>query len=443
MQSGNKRRVVVTGLGIVSPVGCGVETFWSNILAGVSGVERAPILVKANCPWTSAGEVKGFNPEEELGRKEARRTDRFSQMGLVSAYQALRDARLDLEKEDRQRIGVTMGTAYAGWLFSIREYAAYLQTGYEGISPYLGTAVFTGAAGGQISLHLGLKAPSITISTGCDCSTAAATHAAELIARGETDVMFAGGADAPVQPIIVAALGASRALSDRNGEPARASRPFDAKRDGFVMAEGACALVLEELEHARHRGARIYAEFVGWASTCDAYHMCNPAPDGVEASRALQVALGKAGVSPKQVDYLNAHGTSTPAGDRAETLVLKKVFGEAAYNLPISSIKSHLGHTQGACGALELAACCLAFRDNIIPPTINQEYSDPECDLDYVPNVPRRRRLEVVASNSFSFGGRNTAVVLRRYRNGHTDVPAPSNPNNPKPIDDENGTAAD
>ena len=415
----NKRRVVITGLGIISPLGTSIEEFWKNLVAGVSGVDHAPILQKANCPWTIAGEVKDFRPEEVLGRKDVRRTDRFTQMGLVSAYEALRDSQLVLDKEDRQRIGVTMGTAYAGWLFSVREYEAYLKTGYEGISPYLGTAVFTGACGGQIALHLGLKAPCITISTGCDCSTAAATHAADLITRGEADVMFAGGADAPVQPIIIAALGASRALSSRNGEPHRASRPFDAKRDGFVMAEGACALVLEELEHARRRGAHIYAEMVGWASTCDAYHMCDPAPEGTEASRALQTALIKAGTAPAQVDYLNAHGTSTPAGDRAETLVLKKVFGDAAYSLPVSSIKSHLGHTQGACGALELATCCLTIEHNVIPPTINYEYNDPDCDLDYVPNTARHRRVDIAASNSFSFGGRNTAVILKRCPNGN------------------------
>lgn len=409
-----QRRIVVTGIGVVTPIGIGVEEFWKNLLAGISAVERSPALVRAQCPWTIAGEVKDFQADRWLDRKDARRTDRFAQMGMVSALQAVDDAALDLDKVDRQRAGVTMGTAYAGWLFSVREYESFQRNGFGAINPFLATAVFTGACGGQIALRLGLKAPCITISTGCDCSTAAFAHAAELIAKNEADVMLAGGADAPVQPVIMAALGASTALSSRNSEPHRASRPYDNKRDGFVMSEGAVTLLLEELEHAKRRHARIYAEVLGWASTCDAYHMCEPAPDGVEAARAVQLSLAKAGIAPKQVDYLNAHGTSTVRGDRAETLVIKKVFGDDAYKLPISSIKSMLGHMQGACGASELAACCLTIRDNILPPTINYEYADPDCDLDYIPNVARRRRVNVVVSNSFSFGGRNTAVVLRR-----------------------------
>lgn len=420
MQLINKRRVVITGIGIVSPVGIGVEPFWKNIVAGVSGVDYAPILTRSECHWKIAGEVKDFRSEDWLGRKDARRMDRFAQFALVASYLALQDSQLNLDNEDRTRIGVSMGTAYAGLLFGAQEYDVYKEKGFEAISPYMGIAIFTGAGGGQVSLHLGLKAPSITISTGCDCSTAAVAHAADLIGNGEVDAMFAGGADAPLHPIIVAAFGASYALSDRNSEPQKASRPFDLKRDGFVMGEGGCVLVVEELEHARHRGARIYAELLGWASTCDAHHMCHPDPSGEQAARALNLALAKAGVRPEQVDYLNAHGTSTPTGDKAETLVIKKVFGEHAFNVPVSSIKSTLGHMQGACGSAELAACCLAIRDNILPPTINYEYPDPDCDLDYVPNVARHRRVDITASNSFSFGGRNTAVILRRYRDSAT-----------------------
>ncbi|HUJ70705.1 MAG TPA: beta-ketoacyl synthase N-terminal-like domain-containing protein, partial [Verrucomicrobiae bacterium] len=253
-------------------------------------------------------------------------------------------------------------------------------------------------------------------------------------------VMFAGGADAPVHPVIVAALGASRALTDRNDEPTRASRPFDRKRDGFVMSEGAGVLVVEELEHALRRGARIYAELIGWASTCDAYHMCQPDPVGTQAVRCLQTALAHAGVRPEQVDYLNGHGTSTPLGDRAETVVVKKVFGEHAYDVPVSSIKSQLGHMQGACGAVEMGACCLAIRDNIIPPTINYEFPDPDCDLDWVPNVARHRRVDIAVSNSLGFGGRNTALIIERYRNGHASKP---NGGSGRPATDENGVTAD
>ena len=418
MESIKRRRVAVTGIGVVSPVGIGLEPFWKNVVAGVSGVDRSPVLTRSECPWKIAGEVKDFRSDEWLGRKDAKRMDRFAQFALVASYLALQDSKINLDNEDRHRIGVSMGTAYAGLLFGAQEYDIYKEKGIDAISPYMGIAIFTGAGGGQVSLHLGLKAPSITISTGCDCSTAAVAHAADMIQRGDVDVMFAGGADAPIHPIIVAAFGASYALSDRNNEPQRASRPFDRKRDGFLMGEGGCILVVEELERARRRGAHIYAELIGWASTCDAHHMCHPDPSGEQAARALTQAMAQAGVRPDQIDYLNAHGTSTPAGDKAETLVVKKVFGESAYRLPISSIKSQLGHMQGACGSVELAACCMAIQDNLLPPTINYEYPDPECDLDYIPNQARYHRVEIAASNSFSFGGRNTAVVLRRYQNG-------------------------
>jgi 3-oxoacyl-[acyl-carrier-protein] synthase II len=426
-------------MGLLTPVGIGTETFWSNILAGKSGVDRAPVLMKSDCPWKIAGEVRDFRPEDWINRKDVRRMDRFAQLGLAASYMALQDSGLVLEKEDRQRIGVAMGTAYAGWEFAAREYEVYQKSGVDAMSSYMGIAIFTGACGGQISMHLGLQGQSTTTATGCDCSSATIAQSADLIVKGDADVMFAGGADAPVHPVIVAALGASRALTDRNDEPTRASRPFDQKRDGFVMSEGAGVLVVEELEHALRRRARIYAELIGWASTCDAYHMCQPDPVGTQAVRCLQTAFARAGVRPEQLDYLNGHGTSTPLGDRAETVVVKKVFGDCAYNLPVSSIKSSLGHMQGACGAVEMGACCLAIRDNIIPPTINYEFPDPDCDLDYVPNIARHRRVDIAASNSLGFGGRNTALIIERYRNGQ-----PSEPNggNGRPVTHENGVAA-
>ena len=415
MRSKHSRRVVITGIGVVSPVGIGVEPFWKNVVAGVSVAGRSALLVQAKCPWQVAAEVADFHPEQWLGRKEAKRMDRLAQFGLVSSLLAVEDAQLDFTRENPERCGVSMGTAQAGMLFGAKEYDAYKEKGVGAVSPYLGIAVFTGSTGGLIAMHHGLKAPCLTISTGCDCSTAAIAHAADLIARGDADVMLAGGSDAPIHPIIVVSFGTVYALTSRNAEPKRASRPFDAKRDGFVIGEGGVILVLEELEHARQRGAHIYAEMSGWAGTCDAHHMCHPDPTGAQGIRALQLALTHAGIRPDQVDYLNAHGTSTLLGDKAETVVIKKVFGDAAYKLPISSTKSTLGHLQGACGASEIAACCLTIRDNILPPTINYEFPDPDCDLDYVPNVARRRRVDIAASNSFSFGGRNTAVVLRRY----------------------------
>ncbi len=410
----NRYSAVITGIGIVSPIGIGLEQFWEALLNGVVGVDRCPILVEADCKWKIAAEVKDFHPERWLDRKAVRRMDRFSQMGVVAAQMAVEDAGIDLSREDKDRVGVTIGTAYAGLTFAAQEYDTTKAKGYDSISPYAGIAIFTGACAGQISLYFGLKAPSITISTGCDCSSAAIVNAAERIMSGEADVMLAGGADAPIHPVIIAAFGVTYALSSRNEEPQRASRPFDLKRDGFVMGEGGCVLVLEEAERAKRRGARIYAEIAGFGMTCDAHHMAHPDPSGEQAARALQMALAHAGVRPEHVDYLNAHATSTPLGDKTETLVIKKVFGDYAYRMPVSSTKSCLGHMQGACGAAELAACCLAIRDGLIPPTVNLDYPDPECDLDYVPNKARHHRVDIAASNSFSFGGRNTAIVLRR-----------------------------
>jgi len=341
--------------------------------------------------------------------------DRFTHLGLVAAHLAVGDAALDLDAVDRERAGLAMGTAYAGWQYAAQEYEVYKQRGVDAISSYMGIAIFTGACGGQISLQFGLKAPSITTSTGCDCASATVAQSAEMIANGDVDLMLSGGADAPIHPIVVAALGVSRALSERNDEPQLASRPYDRKRDGFVMSEGACVLVLEEREHALRRGARIHAELAGWGSTCDAYHMCQPDPSGEQGARAIRLALGRAGVRPDQLDYVNTHGTSTPLGDKAESTVMRRVFGEHLLRMPISSIKSSLGHMQGACGSIEIAACCLSLRDNILPPTINYEYPDPDCELDCIPNEPRYRRTELVASSSLGFGGRNTAVIMRRH----------------------------
>lgn len=436
----SKRRVVITGMDVLTPVGIGLEAFWANILAGKSGVDRAPILVKSDCPWKMAGEVSDFRPEDWLGRKDIRRMDRFTQFGLIASHMAITNSALNLEKEDCNRIGLAIGTAYSGWGFASQEYDVFKTRGFEAMSAYTSIAVFTGSCGGQVSLHLGLHAPSLTIATGCDCASAAIAQAADMIVANDVDVMLAGGAEAPVQPIVVAAVGTSHAISMRNDEPSQASRPFDRKRDGFVMSEGAGVLVVEELEHALRRGAHIYAELTGWASTCDAYHMCQPDPDGTQAVRCLQMALARAGIRPEQVDYLNAHGTSTVLGDRVETTVVKKAFGDHAYNLPMSSLKGALGHMQGACGSVELAACCLAIRDNVIPPTINYEFPDPECDLDCVPNTARHRRVNVAVSNSLGFGGRNTSLVVERYRNGQASEPSSANE---KPARHENGFAAD
>jgi len=402
-------------MGALTPVGIGIEESWANLVAGKSGIRRITSFDPTDCPWKIAGEVKGFEPEKYLGKKESRHMDRFTQLGLVAAHWAIEDAKLELDKENPERMGCSMGTAMAGFLFGARQYDVFKERGFGAISPYLGISIFTGSCGAQISRYLGLKAPSMTISTGCDCATAAVAHGTELIRKGEADVMITGGSEATVHPIIIASFGCVFALSDRNDEPERASRPYDRERDGFVMAEGSCVLVLEELNHAIERGARIYGEILGAASSCDAYHMTSPAPDGVEATRAVELAMWDAGVAKHQVDYINMHGTSTPIGDATETVVMKRAFGDLAYRIPTSSIKSMTGHMQGATGALEIAVCLLAMRDDVIPPTTNYEYPDPACDLDYVPNRARARRVNIALSNSFSFGGRNTVIVLKRY----------------------------
>jgi 3-oxoacyl-[acyl-carrier-protein] synthase II len=321
-----------------------------------------------------------------------------------------------------------MGTAFSGLHFHEQEYEVWRTRGHEAMSSYASIGIYTGSCSGQISIHLGLNAPSFTIATGCECSTAAIAQAAELIIANEADVMFAGGADAPIRPAIMSAFSITHALATRNDEPARASRPFDRKRNGFVMGEGGCVLVLEELERARRRGATIYAEITGSANTCDAHHMCHPHPTGEQAARCMEMAMTRAGINPSDVDYLSAHGSSTPLGDSTETLVLKTVLGQQAYNIPLSSIKSTVGHTQGACGALEVAASCMALRHNIIPPTINRDYPDPECDLDCVPHRPRHRLLNTIVKNSFGFGGRNTVLVLERVAPAESALFVPVTP---------------
>ncbi|MBI5394435.1 MAG: beta-ketoacyl-[acyl-carrier-protein] synthase family protein [Verrucomicrobia bacterium] len=406
---------MVTGIGVVSPIGIGAETFWGNLLAGVSGIDRAPILMDSDCPWKIAAEVRDFHPEKWIPKKHVGHMDRFAHFGVVSSVLAQHDARIDLEKEDRQRIGVAMGTAYTGLHFVTQQHVTYLEKGLRAVSPFTASAIFSGSCGAMVSMHLGLKSPSVTVATGCESSTAAIAQASEMIISGDVDAMFAGGADATVHPLVVMAMGATRALSDRNNEPQKASRPYDLKRDGFVMGEGGAMLMLEELQRARRRGARIYAEIIGWANTCDAHHISQPCPGGEENVRAIQMALAVAGVQPDQVDYVNGHGTSTQLGDKTETMVIKKVFGEHAYRMPVSSIKGAVGHMQGACGAAEVAACCMAFRDNMLPPTLNLEFPDPACDLDFVANKPRHTQVNLILKNSFGFGGRNTALVLRRY----------------------------
>ncbi len=409
------RRVVITGLGVIAPNGIGKEAFWTAATAGKSGIGPITRFDASEFPTQIAGEVNDFDPTEFLEAKEARRTDRFSQLGIAASLLAVQDAGLKLEREDCHRIGVFLGAAAAGLGYAQAQYDTFLEKGYRRINPHIIYAAFSDACAGNISLNLGLKGPSTTIAAACASGAAAIGLGFQAIHSGEADVVLAGGADAPVTSMIVASYCSASALSTRNKEPERASRPFCMDRDGFVLAEGGGIVVLEALERAIMRGARIYAEVSGFGMTCDSYHMTQSAPEGEEAARAIRLALKEAKTEPQTVDYLNAHGTSTPINDRVETMVIKKVFGDHAYNLPVSSIKSMIGHTHGACGGIETIACALAIESQIIPPTINYDKPDPECDLDYVPNRARRGRVNVVLKTSFGFGGKNAALVLKRF----------------------------
>jgi 3-oxoacyl-[acyl-carrier-protein] synthase II len=402
-------------MGLLTPVGIGREQVWKSLLEGRSGIARITAFDPTNVPWKIAGEVKDFNPGYWLGKKESRHMDRFAQLGLVASFLALEDARLDLSKENPERIGVSVSTATGGYCFTAEQMRVFMERGLTAINPYSAVSVYTGSATSQISRYLGTKGPSMTLSTGCDSGADAIEYALQMIRGCTAEIVITGGTEATISPYILASFGVVGALSERNAEPERASRPYDKHRDGFVMAEGGCGLILEELQHALDRHATIYAEIVGAATTCDAYGLTSPEPGGAQGARAIASALWQAGVAPQQVDYINSHGTSTPKGDVAETRVLKRAFGDCIYGIPASSIKSMTGHMQGASAAVECAVSALSICDNMIPPTINYEYPDPECDLDYVPNKARHRKCDIVLSNSFSFGGRNTAIVLRRY----------------------------
>ncbi len=410
-----QRRVVITGMGLLTPVGIGKDAVWKALLEGQSGIAPITHFDPSEIPWKIAGEVKNFDPSKWLGKKEARHMDRFSQLGLIASFLAVEDAHLDLGKENPERVGVSVSTATGGYCFTGEQMHVFLTRGLTAINPYSAVSVYTGSATSQISRYLGVKGPSMTLSTGCDAGADAIEYAIDMIRGHTAEVVISGGTEATISQFILASFGVVGALSERNHEPERASRPYDKHRDGFVMAEGGAILILEELQHALNRRATIYAEVLGAATTCDAYGLTSPEPSGAQGARAITDALWKSGVAPDEIDYLNSHGTSTSKGDVAETRVLKRAFGELIYKIPCSSIKSMTGHMQGASAAVEACVSALTIRDNILPPTINYEYPDPECDLDYVPNKARHRRCDTVLSNSFSFGGRNTAVVLRRY----------------------------
>ena len=411
-------RVVVTGMGAITPLGNDVETFWQNVVAGRSGVGPITLFDASALKTRIAAEVKGFDPEAWFGRKEARRLDRYAQFALAATQQALQDARLDPGHVDRERVGVILGTGIGGIGALVQGVETLMTRGPDRISPFMVPMMLADTAPGLIAIAYGFRGPNMAVITACASGTNAIGEAMNLIRRGDADVVIAGGAEAAILPISVAAFNVMGAISTRNEEPERASRPFDRTRDGFVMGEGAGILVLERLEHAQARGARIYAEVVGYGASADAYHITAPLENGEGAALAMRRALADAGLSPREVDYINAHGTGTPLNDKSETQAIKAVFGEAAYDVPISSTKSMIGHLLGAAGAVEAIVCIRAITDGVIPPTINYEHPDPECDLDYVPNTARRRPVRVAMSNSFGFGGHNACVIFRRYADG-------------------------
>ncbi len=411
-------RVVVTGMGAITPLGNDVETFWQNVVAGRSGVGPITLFDASSFKTRIAAEVRDFDPEAWFGRKEARRMDRYAQFALAATQQALQDARLDPAHVDRERVGVVLGTGIGGIGALVHGVETLMTRGPDRINPFMVPMMLADTAPGLIAIAYGFRGPNMAVVTACASGTNAIGEAMHLIRRGDADVVIVGGAEAAILPVAVAAFNVMGAISTRNEEPERASRPFDRTRDGFVMGEGAGILVLERLEHARARGARIYAEVVGYGASADAYHITAPLENGEGAALAMRRALADAGLSPREVDYINAHGTGTLLNDKSETQAIKAVFGEAAYDVPISSTKSMIGHLLGAAGAVEAIVCIRAITDGIIPPTINYEHPDPECDLDYVPNVARRKPVRVAMSNSFGFGGHNACVIFRRYEDG-------------------------
>ncbi|SHJ65817.1 beta-ketoacyl-ACP synthase II [Tepidibacter formicigenes] len=410
-----KRRVVVTGIGCVTPVGIGKENFWNNLKNGVCGIDKITRFDATDFATQIAGEVKDFTASDFIDKKEARRMDRFTQYAVASAKMAVGDAKIDLEKLEKDKFGVIIGSGIGGIETLEEQHTKLLEKGPRRVSPFFVPMMITNIAAGQISIMLGAKGPNTSVVTACASGTHAVGDAFKAIQRGDADIMVAGGAESPITPLAVAGFCTMKAMSTRNDNPKTASRPFDKDRDGFVMGEGAGILVLEELEHALNRNATIYAEVVGYGLTADAYHITAPAEGGEGAARAMEMALLDGNIKKEEVDYINAHGTSTPLNDKNETMAIKSVFGEHAYNLAVSSTKSMTGHLLGAAGGVEAIVCALAIKDGFIPPTINIQNQDSELDLDYVANEGRKKEIRYAMSNSLGFGGHNGTLAFKKY----------------------------
>ena len=406
------KRIVVTGIGAVTPIGDTVDATWDSMMHGRGGIGRITRFDPSPYESQMAGEVKDFDPTKYMDRKDARRTDRFAQFAVAAASQALTDGKVDVAKEP-ERIGVSIATGVGGLETLVEQVLLMEKRGPSRLSPFLVPMLMANAGSAQVSMQFGLKGPNLTHVSACASSAHAIGECAAIIDRGQADVMVAGGAEAAVLPLAIGAFSTMHAMSRRNDDPEHASRPFDKDRDGFTLSEGGAAVILEEREHALARGARIYGELVGYGATADAYHITSPSPEGEGNARSMQMALAGATLQPEDVDYINAHGTSTQPNDREETAAIKSVFGAHAYKLLVSSTKSMTGHLLGAAGALEAIACVLAMRDGCVPPTINYETPDPALDLDYVPNEARARPIKTALSNSMGFGGHNASLIFR------------------------------
>ena len=415
MTNFEKKRVVVTGLGAITPIGNTVAEYWEGLLSGRNGIAPITLFDPSRHDCRIAGEVKGFDPHKYMERKEAKRMDRFAQFGVCASKQALADAQFVINELNAEQVGAIIGTGIGGLKVLEDQQEIYLTRGPDRCSPFMIPMMIANMAAGLTAIHTGAKGPNSCTVTACAAGSNAVGDAFRLVQRGYAQAMICGGTEAAVTPLSFAGFAAARALSTRNDTPLAACCPFDRDRDGFVMGEGAGILLLEELEHALARGAKIYAEIIGYGMTCDAYHITSPVPGGEGAARAMQLAMKDAGITPEQVSYINAHGTSTPANDATETAAIKKALGEHAYKVAVSSTKSMTGHLLGGSGGIEAVAAVMAVRHDKIPPTINLKNPDPACDLDYVPGSSRDQKVEVVLSNSFGFGGHNVTLAFKKY----------------------------
>ena len=411
-------RVVVTGIGSLNPLGNDIASTWEAMIAGKSGIDYITLFDASNLATRFSGEVKGFEPTDYMNRKEARHIDRFAQLAVAAGHQAAEHSGISIDVNSRDHIGSIIGSGIGGLTTLFEQMKILLEKGPDRVSPFLAPMMIADMAAAQVSIALGIRGPNLCTTTACSSGSDAIGSAYEFIKRGDVLAMFAGGSESIMSPIGFTCFINLRALSSRNDEPQKASRPFDSQRDGFVISEGSTVLVLEDLEHARKRNARILAEVISYGASADAFHVTQPVHDGNGAARSMQIAIDKAGLKPADIDYVNAHGTSTPLNDKMETVAIKAVFGQDAYKVPVSSTKSMTGHLIGGAGAIEAAACIMALQDGIIPPTINLDNPDPECDLDYVPNAARRKPVNIALSNSFGFGGHNSTLIFKKYCEG-------------------------